>query len=48
MRELHPELVVRQDAPDMSAGAVPSLWILLRRQGMRVVALKPMALDPFF
>jgi hypothetical protein len=41
MCELHPELIVRQDAPDISALAVPPLWILLRRRGMRVMALKP-------
>jgi hypothetical protein len=47
MRELRPHLLDRQDAPDRSALAVPPLWILLRRRGMRVMALKPMALDPF-
>jgi hypothetical protein len=46
MCELLPGLFDRQDAPDISALAVPPLWILLRRRGMRVMALKPMALDP--
>jgi hypothetical protein len=47
MRELLPELLDRQDAPDISALAVPPLRILLRRRGMRIVASKPMALNPF-
>ncbi|MGO9034138.1 hypothetical protein [Mycobacterium sp.] len=34
MRELLPRLFDRQDAPDVSALAVPALRILLRRRGM--------------
>jgi hypothetical protein len=47
MCELLPKLFDRQDAPDGAAVTVPALRIFLRRRGMRVVTLMPMALDPF-
>ena len=51
--ELLPDLCGRQDAPDGSphrvwvALALPSLWVLPSRRGVRVVALATMVHSPF-
>jgi hypothetical protein len=47
MCELLPRLFDCQDAPDISALAVPPFRILLRRRGARVVALATMVRSPF-
>jgi hypothetical protein len=47
MCELLPDLLDRQDAPDGAAVTLPFLWIVMCRSRMRIVAVKPMALDPF-
>jgi hypothetical protein len=46
MCELLPRLFDCQDAPDGAAVTLPFLWIVMCRSRMRIVALKPMALDP--
>jgi hypothetical protein len=47
MCELLPGLLDCQDAPDGAAVTLPFLWIVMCRNGMRMVPLKLMALDPF-
>ena len=44
--ELLADLLARQDAPDVSALAIPPLRVLLRRRRVRMVPLKAMTFGP--